>query len=172
MATSRVSAKTRQLTKKIKCATTATRRQPASLSKRFRRECERPAPRPTRRLSQNAVCYGLQRSMRAVSQQFCEPPLQQLLSATQTCPVLKVSSHFLRKLSFSAPERALANASQVLVSLAEAIATVPRATTIAKHPLITINLGLIWSSLNNPRISSLGNSRPNAGTVRGHLLAR
>src|SRR5262249_231265 len=40
-ATSLVRAKTRQLTKKIKCATNATTRQPPSLSNRCLRECER-----------------------------------------------------------------------------------------------------------------------------------
>ena len=51
-ATSLVSAKTRQLTMRINCATTATTRQPASLSKRCHRECERVADR---RLSLNAT---------------------------------------------------------------------------------------------------------------------
>src|SRR5262249_39227707 len=51
-ATSLVSAKTRQLRMRINCATTATTRQPASLSKRCHRECERVADR---RLSLNAT---------------------------------------------------------------------------------------------------------------------
>jgi len=81
--------------------------------------------------------------MRAVSQQFCEPFLQQLLSAAQTCPARKVSSHFLRKLSFSAPDSAPASTSQVLVSSAEANVGDPNNPIIAKLALITTQLNLI-----------------------------